>query len=294
MEQISRMQWACGDPPGCHDHLLSDVQRSSRPHKDKRTSWWWTATLVVHVLKSCSELPAEFWLETQIFVPCCHFIIYQLDFFLFYAESLLWRWNEMCCTNKVTSSGCWNELRDSLIASAWYVFVLLCYSFHLLLSWTRWICGCIVLPLIYRISNYIQFQPFIILLPQWHCLPAGINKVSSNLNLMKLCQTQRGALVALFSSDFKLSLVLRSCCFDIKTDGLLLFCLWCDLNCFEGKHLFLLHLYTSYFYYTSTLLGACWDMCHALNHPSVSMLLSSQIDSQFPLNQPGLIRDWTE
>lgn len=39
---------------------------------------------------------------------------------------------------------------------------------------------------------------------------------------MKLCQPQREALVALFSADFKLSLVLRSCCFDIKTDGLLL------------------------------------------------------------------------
>ena len=39
---------------------------------------------------------------------------------------------------------------------------------------------------------------------------------------MKLCQTQRGALDALFSTEFKLSLVLRRRCFDTKTDGLLL------------------------------------------------------------------------
>lgn len=82
--------------------------------------------------------------------------------------------------------------------------------------------GCIVVPLIYHISNYIQFEPFIIFLLLWHRLPAGINKVSSNLNLMKLCQTQGGALVALFSADFKLSLVLHPRCFDITTDGLLL------------------------------------------------------------------------
>ena len=78
------------------------------------------------------------------------------------------------------------------------------------------------MPLIYHISNYIQFGPFIIFPLLWHRLPAGINKVSSNLNLMKLCQTQGEALIALFSADFKLSLVLHPHCFDITTDGLLL------------------------------------------------------------------------
>lgn len=106
-----------------------------------------------------------------------------------------------------------------------------------------------VLPLIYHISNYIQFEPFIIFLLQRHHLPAGINKVSSNLNLMKLCQTQQGALVALFSADFKLSSVLRSCCFDITTDGLLL-SIVSDVTFAFLKviYLFLLHLYTSYFH----------------------------------------------
>lgn len=60
----------------------------------------------------------------------------------------------------------------------------------------------------YQISNYIQFQPLIIFPLQWHRLPAEINKVSSNLNLMKLCQPQRGALAALFSADFRLSAIL--------------------------------------------------------------------------------------
>lgn len=85
-------------------------------------------------------------------------------------------------------------------------------------------------PLIYHISNYIQFEPLIIFLLQRHRLPAGINKVSSNLNLMKWCQTRRGALVALFSAGFKLSLTRRPRRFDISTDGLLLLCLRRDFN----------------------------------------------------------------
>lgn len=112
-----------------------------------------------------------------------------------------------------------NELRDFIVSPCFIVLLCVCPS--LLFSPSPFVLNSLdfllvlshALPLIYHISNYTQFQPFIIFLPQWHRLPAGINKVSSNLDLMKLCQTQRGALVALFSADFKLTLVPRRCRF---------------------------------------------------------------------------------